>query len=248
MRHPKLKLMRAGIIMLLFLLGLELSTGQAPCADSFSPAKYASTFQPATAWEMFGRTVVIDPGHGGEDPGAIGFHGTLEKDITLAISKKLVTFFQQAGARVTLTRNKDQDLSGPDHPSKAGDLKRRLEIAQKVQAGVIISIHLNHFYDPSEYGAQVFYQHGSVEGKKLAEQIQPQLNALLIDSGRQALAGDFYLCRNAKSPAIIVEVGFLSHPEEEKKLQDDYYQTKAAWAIYKGVVNYFRAQEGRGFL
>ncbi len=214
-----------------FLSVFNLNPGQAAAAGSF---------RPVTVLEMIGRTVVIDPGHGGADPGAVGYSGTLEKDVTLAISKKLVVFFQQAGAKVVLTRDKDQDLAGPDNPTKVGDLKKRLEIAEKEKADVMLSIHLNHFSDRSEYGAQVFYQRNSVEGKKLAEQIQPQLNSLLVDSGRQALAGDFFLCRQAKIPVVIVEVGFLSHPEEEQRLKEDEYQTKAALAIYRGVVNYFK--------
>lgn len=208
--------------------------------SSASLASVSGPFQPATAWEMIGRTVVIDPGHGGTDPGTVGYSGTLEKDVALAISRKLAGFFQQAGARVVLTRDKDQDLVAPDSLSKAQDLQKRVQIAHNAKADLMLSIHLNHFSDRSEYGAQVFYQHGSEEGKKLAEQIQPQLNAFLIDSGRKALAGDFYLCRNARIPVVIVEVGFLSHPEEERKLKEDGYQAKASWAIYRGVVNYFQ--------
>jgi N-acetylmuramoyl-L-alanine amidase len=196
---------------------------------------------PVTAVEMLGKTVVIDPGHGGSDPGTIGCTGTLEKDVALAISKKIHVLFQQAGAKAILTRQWDQDLGDPRNPDKESDLQKRVEIAQEARADVFISVHLNHFSDRSEYGAQVFYQRGSVEGKKLAECIQPRLNAVLVDSGRQALAGDFYLCRNVRVPAVIVEVGFLSHPEEEKRLQDDEYQARAAWAIYSGVVSYFQA-------
>jgi len=200
-------------------------------------------FRPATAWELAGRTIVVDPGHGGTDPGAVGTAGTLEKEVALAIGKKLALLFQQGGAKVVLTRDRDRDLGGPENLTKAEELKRRVQVAHEAKADLLISIHLNHFSDRSEYGAQAFYQHGSAEGKKLAEQIQPQLNAFLIDSGRQALAGDFYLSRNAKIPAVIVEVGFLSHPEEERKLKEDAYQSKAAWAIYRGTVNYLQARE-----
>lgn len=216
---------------LVFLSAADLSAARKPGSDSFCPA---------TTWELVGCTVVVDPGHGGTDPGAVGYAGTLEKDVALAIGKKLALLFQQAGAKVVLTRDKDRDLSNPEHPTKVQDLQRRVQIAHGAKADLMISIHLNHFSDRSEYGAQAFYQHGSAEGKKLAEQIQPQLNAFLIDSGRQALAGDFYLCRNAKIPVVIVEVGFLSHPEEEKKLRENDYQTRAAWAIYRGVVDYLR--------
>jgi len=140
------------------------------------------------------------------------------------------------------SREKDQVLGLENGSGEVDDLKRRLEITRRVKADIFLSIHLNHFSDSSEYGAQVFYQNGSVQGKKLADQIQLQLNSLLIDSGRVALGGDFYLCRLAKEPAVavIVEVGFLSHPEEESKLNSEDYQTQAAWAIYRGTVNYFQ--------
>jgi N-acetylmuramoyl-L-alanine amidase len=195
-----------------------------------------------TTWLLVGYTIVIDPGHGGTDPDAVGFHGTLEKNISLTVDKRLGFFFQQAGAHVLLTRKLDKDLSDPDlfdfFAARSQDLSRRVSLANKSQAQFLLSIHLNHFPDPAEYGTQVFYQTGSVTGKELAEAIQKELNNYLIDSGRQALAGDFYLCRETKIPAVIIELGFLSNPEEEKKLNDPIYQMKAAWAIYAGVVNY----------
>jgi len=200
----------------------------------------AQSSQPAMNLKMTGRTVVIDPGHGGDDPGTIGCQGTLEKYISLAISKKLALFFKQAGAKVVLTREGDRIAGFENGGGEANDLKRRLKIARQVKADIILSIHLNHFSDSSEYGAQVFYQHGSTQSKMLADQIQLQLNSLLIDSGRGALGGDFYLCRLAKGPAVIVEVGFLSHPGEESKFNTEDYQAQAAWAIYRGTVNFFQ--------
>lgn len=220
----------------LFLAGMGMGAGR---------GEAAAHPRPVTTMELLGKTVVIDPGHGGNDPGTIGYSGTLEKDVALAISKKLFVFFQQSGAKVLLTRERDQDLGDPQSPGRDSDLQRRVEIANEAGADVVVSVHLNHFSDRSEYGAQVFYQRGSQEGKRLAECIQPRLNAFLIDSGRQALPGDFYLCRNARAPAVIVEAGFLSHPEEERKLKEEEYQMKAAWAIYTGVVGYFQAGQKR---
>lgn len=208
------------------------------------PAAGMSSDQPASSFKLINRTIVIDPGHGGDDPGTIGYMGTLEKDISLVLSRRLASLFEQSGAHVLMTRGKvgepgndtgDENL----YLNKPQDLGQRVEIARQSKADVFLSIHLNHFSDRTEYGAQAFYQHGSPGGKELAECIQTQLNGLLVDSGRQALPGDFFVCRNSQMPASIIEVGFLSNPEEERALNDPAYQMRAAWAIYRGVVNYF---------
>lgn len=232
-------IVRLLIVMLFVLSGI--SPGIA------GPAAGTSSEKPATSLEIINCTVVIDPGHGGADPGTIGYRGTLEKDVALAVSSRLASFLEQAGVKVVMTRGKDQepDDSGKESLSltKTQDLARRVAIANQSKADLVLSIHLNHFFDRTEYGAQAFYQHGSLTGKRLAQCIQTQLNGLLVDSGRQALAGDFFVCRNSQMPAVIVEVGFLSHPEEELALNDPAYQTRAAWAIYSGLVNYFYEQE-----
>lgn len=193
---------------------------------------------------LSGYTIVIDPGHGGDDPGTVGCRGTLEKDIDLAVSRRLAAMMRQAGAKVLMTRENDRSLADADvsdlHRAKIQDLSRRVELANRQGAHVLISVHMNHFSDPSEYGAQAFYQSGAEESKKLAGLIQAELNRLLIDSGRQALGGDFYICRHARMPAVIVEAGFLSHPEEERKLCEPSYQEKAARAIFHGLLNYLK--------
>ncbi|OAT86463.1 N-acetylmuramoyl-L-alanine amidase [Desulfotomaculum copahuensis] len=193
-----------------------------------------------------GYVIVVDPGHGGDDPGTVGCRGTLEKDIDLAVGKRLAALLQQAGAKVILTREQDKNLADGDiydsRRLKVQDLSRRVALANDNKAHVLISVHMNHFSDPAEYGAQAFYQSGSEESKKLAALIQIEMNRRLIDSGRQAMAGDFYVCRHARMPAVIVEAGFLSHPGEESKLRDPAYQEKAAQAVLTGLQNYFGAK------
>ncbi|WP_051276621.1 N-acetylmuramoyl-L-alanine amidase family protein [Desulfovirgula thermocuniculi] len=187
---------------------------------------------------LSGRVVVIDPGHGGDDPGALGCHGIVEKDVAMEIARKVALAFREAGAQVVLTRDGDLDPEG--RRVEIRDLPRRVELANRCRAHLFLSIHLNHFSEPDEYGAQVFYQCGSVEGRKLAEAIQAELNRHLVDVGRQALGGDFYVCRNARMPAVIVEVGFLSHEEESRRLTDPEYQERAARAILEGVARYLQ--------
>ncbi|WP_307402033.1 N-acetylmuramoyl-L-alanine amidase family protein [Desulfofundulus luciae] len=197
---------------------------------------------------LAGRVIVIDPGHGGDDPGTVGCHGIVEKDVAMEVSRRVAGVFRQAGARVVLTRDGDREPAGPGGSGgeriEAHDLARRVELANKCGAHLFLSIHLNHFSEPDEYGAQVFYQTGSRESRKLAEAIQAELNKNLVDSGRQALAGDFYVCRNSRMPAVIVEVGFLSHEQESRQLTAPAYQERAARAILQGVVNYFQGDKG----
>lgn len=192
---------------------------------------------------LAGRVVVVDPGHGGDDPGALGCHGIVEKDVAMEIARKVAFAFREAGAQVVLTREEDLDPEG--RRVEIRDLPRRVDLANKCGAHLFLSIHLNHFSEPDEYGAQVFYQTGSVEGKKLAEVIQAELNRHLVDVGRQALGGDFYVCRNTRMPAVIVEVGFLSHAEESRRLTTPEYQERAARAILEGVVKYLQGDTGR---
>lgn len=232
------------IVLLLLASGMVCLPGACPGEEN-AAKDLNSAAQPVTSFKMIRRTVTLDPGHGGIDPGAVGSTGVLEKDIALSISKRLASLFRQSGAKVVLTRAKDEE-PGKDaghNPDKVEDLSRRVKISEQSKADIFLSIHMNSFSGSREYGAQVFYQSGSEEGKKLAESIQSQLNICLVDSGREALPGDFFVCRNSRAPAVIIEVGFLSNPEEEKELTEPFYQTRASWAVFRGVVNYF---DGKG--
>jgi len=197
----------------------------------------------ALSWAVAGRLIVVDPGHGGDDPGAVGKTGALEKDIVLAVAKHLASILGQAGAEVVLTRENDLDLSDAGiydlHVRKMQDLSRRVALANDRKADLFISIHVNSFPDARENGAQAFSQPGSVEGKKLSRAIQHELNRFLAYPGREAKQVDYYICRMVKMPGSIVEIGFLSNPEEEKLMLDLNYQYRIAWAIYAGIVRYF---------
>jgi len=198
----------------------------------------------ALSWSVANKVIVIDPGHGGIDPGSKGANGVIEEDLTLEVSRKLATVLGQAGAIVFMTRESDMDLSNADGGSlitrKRQDLSRRVALANEHKADAFISMHVNSFKSgPKEHGAQTFYQPGSEEGQKLATSIQSELVRLLRNTGRQAKAVDYYTTRNAKMPAVIVEIGFISNPKEEKLMCDVDYQGKLAYVIYSGMVKYF---------
>lgn len=193
------------------------------------------------------RVIVVDPGHGGDDPGVVGRSGALEKDITLEVGRRLAASLGQAGAMALMTRDTDTDLSDPGtigaSAQKREDLNRRVALANEHEADLYVGIQVNSSSDPSRRGAQTFVQPDSAESKKAALHIQSALAGLLKDTDRQPLEVDFYMTRNTAMPAVVVEIGFITNEAEEKLLADPVYQGKVAWAIYAGVVKYF-AQEG----
>ena len=168
--------------------------------------------------------IVIDAGHGGDDPGKIGINGEKEKKLNLAIAKKLQKILE------------------------VEDMKKRCEIINKEKPVFTISIHQNSY--PEEYvkGAQVFYYGESQEGKELAEVLQKSLVAELDkENHRTAKANEsYYLLKKTESPTVIVECGFLSNSQEAELLSDAEYQQKVAVAISKGIENYLNEEAKDG--
>ncbi|MDA8235757.1 MAG: N-acetylmuramoyl-L-alanine amidase CwlD [Clostridia bacterium] len=201
----------------------------------------------AMSWSIANRVIVIDPGHGGIDPGAVGKTGTLEKDINLEVAKKLQVLLSQAGAAVILTRDSDVDLADPDTSGlltkKRQDLSRRVAIANERNAHIYLSIHVNSFPLSKWSGAQTFYQRGQPAGKKLAEAVQFELVRVLKNTKRVAKGMDFFTNRETKMASATVEIGFMSNPKEEALMQQEEYQAKLAYAIFAGIVKFF-AEEG----
>ncbi len=195
----------------------------------------------AVSWKVANRVIVVDPGHGGIDPGAIGVGGTLEKDTVLDISHKVKDLLSKAGAVVVMTRETDKDLSDPGNRvafRKRQDLSRRVELAHRSKADIYLGIHVNSIPSPRWRGAQTFYQRGQEDAKKLAECIQTEMRRVLKNTNREIKAADYFVNRNTRMTSVIIEVGFVSNSEEEKLLNDQAYQHKIAWAIYAGVAKY----------
>lgn len=193
------------------------------------------------SWTLGNRVVVIDAGHGGVDPGAVGISKVLEKDVTLAVSKRLQVLVEQGGAKTVMVREDDSDLGTSQGllKRKREDLAQRIQLAMDVQAEVYLSIHANSFPDAKLTGAQTFYHSGSPEGKLLAQTIQQELNSMT--QGKRVAKGnqDIYVLKKAHQAAVTVELGFLSNPEEEQLLTTPEYQEKLAIAIYQGLSVYF---------
>lgn len=182
------------------------------------------------------RTVIIDAGHGGEDPGAIGSSGAYEKDINLNIALKLQQFIEQSGGVVLMSRVDDAKMEG----SKSNDMKLRKKLREDNDGDIFISIHLNSYPSESCKGAQTFYA-SDERSKVLAEKIQKNMVDILDESNTRIAKKltDVYLLKNVNIPSVIVECGFLSNSAEEKLLLDEEYQSKIAMAIYLGINEYF---------
>lgn len=185
--------------------------------------------------------VVVDAGHGGMDPGKVGINGALEKDINLKIAETLKKYLEADDIEVVMTRESDEGLYDPNASNKkVQDMKRRIELIDKVKPMITVSIHQNSYPEEYVHGAQVFFYSGSTDGQRLAEIIQAQLVAGADpENKRKVKANDsYYLLKKTGIPIVIVECGFLSNSAEAEKLCDEDYQDRMAWAIHMGIMQY----------
>ncbi len=199
----------------------------------------------AQAKKTNGKVVVIDPGHGGADPGKVGINGAKEKDVNLAIAKVLRTVLEDKGFEVAMTRTEDKVLGNSSKFSKIGDLNERCEIINNMYTKnnecIMISLHQNSFTQESVHGAQTFYYQRSEKSKSLGEAVQQELNKEVNkEKEKKAKPNDsYYILINSKCPGIIVECGFLSNFTEAGKLVDESYQMQLAEILCSGIMNYF---------
>ena len=191
------------------------------------------------------KTVVIDAGHGGEDGGASGPSGTPEKDINLAIAKKLQQLLSVSGYNVVMTRTQDVAIGDNSldtvHERKVSDMHQRLKVLESQDNCVFISIHQNYFTQSQYSGTQIFYSQNNQNSKALAESIKAKVVQMLQKDNKRETkpaTSSIFLLWKAEVPAVLVECGFLSNPEEEEKLKDPDYQQKIAFSIYSGFLDY----------
>ena len=191
------------------------------------------------------KVVILDAGHGKPDEGASGSTGTTEESINLAITKKVQKLLEQSGSIVILTRSDENGIYNQDENSlrnkKVSDIKNRVKIGNESSADIFVSIHLNKIEQSQYYGWQTFFKQNNERSKKLAQNIQQSLNeSIQKENKRESLKiSGKYIIDHVEIPISIVECGFLSNPEEEKLLQQDEYQSRLAWGIYIGIMNYF---------
>lgn len=199
----------------------------------------------AIAQNRAARTLVIDAGHGGFDGGAVGSSGTSEQDINLSIAQRVQALAEFFGVHTAMTRT-DENALGYDpsrsvRENKIADIKAREQFVQETSNPVFLSIHLNKFSDARYHGAQVFYSPSHPDSRALAEQMQETLaEGCDPANNRQAKQAEstIYLMKKLECPAVIVECGFLSNPEEEQRLSDTEYHKKLAASIVTGYLRY----------
>lgn len=175
------------------------------------------------------KLIVIDPGHGGRDPGAVR-QGIMEKDINLKIAARLFTLLLNRGIRTRMTRTDDSYVSLAD----------RVRLANQIKAEIFISIHCNSAPTPEAGGIETLYYPGSRRGRKLAGKIQAELinNLKVKDRGIKARS-DLFVLKYTSMPAVLIECGFISNPAERELLNDDNYSGMVAKAIFCGIKKYY---------
>lgn len=199
----------------------------------------------ASSMPITQKTVIVDAGHGGDDGGAIGIDGTVEKDINLDIALKLEKILKFYGFNVIMTRTQDvmtcDDGLDSLRKRKISDIHNRFELMRKNPDAIFISVHQNKFEDSSQHGTQVFYSGNDERSKELAEAIQTSVTLTLQRKNDRVVkksGSGIYLLYHAKIPAVLVECGFISNSDEEKKLKDESYRMKLAILIADGLLKY----------
>ncbi|MDD4164695.1 MAG: N-acetylmuramoyl-L-alanine amidase [Eubacteriales bacterium] len=191
-------------------------------------------------------TIIIDPGHGGEDPGAVA-NGFKEKELNLAIASKLQELLSISGYNVVMTRSTDILLykEGEEKRKKYYDLHNRLKIIESYENCIYVGIHMNKFPVEKYNGLQTFYSQVNSLSKDLALCVQESSKLLLPDNNRKIKPDNnkIFLLEHASAPAILVECGFLSNQREAQMLANKAYQEKLAFTIFCGITEFLSFEE-----
>jgi N-acetylmuramoyl-L-alanine amidase len=212
-----------------------------PSQPATTPEESSTDAQIDALTGLKGKIIAIDPGHGGNDSGAIGPTGLMEKDVTLNIALKLQKLLQSEGATVYMTRTTDTEVSpkGAD-ASDVEELQARCDVGNNHKADIFVSIHMDSYVNGSAQGTTgYYYAQGSENSRRLADKIRQDVIAQIGTQSRGTQSCHFYVCKHTDMPATLVEVAFISNPEEEKLLRSEAGTTKAAQGIADGINDYF---------
>ncbi|MEE0944512.1 MAG: N-acetylmuramoyl-L-alanine amidase [Clostridia bacterium] len=187
--------------------------------------------------------VVVDAGHGLPDGGAVGVNGSVEAELNLDIAKKVSEILENKGITVIMTRTENDGIKEKEKESwnKVDDMRLRLKTVKESDADLFISIHMNHFPTKDVNGLRLFYAANHKEIKTLGENIQSKMADITGAKVTAVRAADksLFLMKSPPMPAILIECGFLSNPSEEKKLNDEEYRAKIAWAIADTIAKHY---------
>lgn len=223
------------LVMLIILLSVT--------AFNFGYKVYCDTIAVKTQADESG-IIIIDAGHGGEDPGAVGVSGVYEKDLNLEIAMWLKEELEASGFTVIMSRTDDKMLYSEDENIKGmrklSDLKNRCKLTEEYPNAILVSIHMNSFGEAKYSGLQVYYTDGNDESRNLAGAIQGVVKAeLQPENGRVIKSGkNMYLLEKSKCTAVLVECGFLTNSEECEKLSQKEYQKQLSFSIACGIIEY----------
>ena len=190
------------------------------------------------------KVIIIDAGHGGEDPGAIGVDGSYEKDINLALAFELGEVLENEGYAVVYTRTEDKLLYTEEENIKGirkiSDLKNRCKFAAEYPNAIFISIHMNSYSNPKYSGLQVYYSNANENSYNLASKIQTSVKTTLQENNNRLIkSGEgIYILENVTSPAVLIECGFMTNFEECEKLSKKEYRKQLSLAIVCGIIEY----------
>lgn len=184
------------------------------------------------------KTVIIDPGHGGIDVGTVGIDGSLEKNINLSISLDLYDFLMVSGINTVLTRDGDYEMYRAGEQRTKSDLYNRMDYINSIPDSILISIHQNHFENETEWGTQVWYSPNDDISPTIADKILNSVKKnIQPENKRENKKSDdsYYILYKAQKPSVMVECGFVSNENENKRLQDKEYQRDMAYSILVGI-------------
>lgn len=190
------------------------------------------------------KNIYIDPGHSKTDPGAVGKNGTKERDITLSVGLKLANYLRSSGFEINMSR-KDNNDNLPSNISQ--DLVKRVQMANNFKADAFISLHCNAATNSDAKGFEIYTTPGQNNSDKLATKIFSRVKSTFpnltyrtdLSDGDPDKEANFYVIKHANCPATLIEMAFISNPEEEKMLNNPDFQDKMAFAIAQGIGDYF---------
>ena len=194
----------------------------------FTGVELREVEKPTHSKPLIGKTIVLDPGHGG-DSGSSGPMGLSEGYVNLEIAKVVAEGLRQCGAKVILTRDKNEFVS----------LSERVRISNDDKPDITISIQQNLYSDDQMGGTETFFYPGDLEGKKISEYIHRELIVALMLRDMGVKPADLFVLRETNNPSVMINIAFLSNPEEERLLSEPQFRLKAAKAIISGIKDYY---------
>lgn len=193
-------------------------------------------------YTLLGKIIYIDPGHGGIDSGTT-YKKIYEKDINLIMSKKIEKYLVSKGATVYLTRETDKDLSTTTTNRKRNDLTNRAKLINNTNPDMYISIHLNYISNSKWQGLQIFYNNKNKENKNIANKLTTYLKEYTSNIREPKKENIYYMYKQIKVPGVLIELGFLSNPNDRYRLTREEYQDKLAQNISNSIEKYFLEQK-----